>query len=260
MTEGNPGEWAIRETMQREFLPEPLGISPLRPNDASMRVAIGIPMERTIMQEAFYGFAAILQQGWSLAELPYTRNDVARHKFVQFLLNSEYTHLLMLDSDHRHPVDVVQRLARWFQAYPEVRVVGGLNFRRGEPFDPCAFVDPGDGEFHRLAEWGPGLLRVDALGTGSMMIDRRVFEQLPESAGWFDYEYPNHSAWPGTDMTFCARCRAAGISLWCDTTCVSPHLGVQFITEATYRRFLDEQVALHDAQTKAAMMPQAVTI
>lgn len=259
MTDGNPGEWAIRETMQREFLPEP-HVVPLRAGDPEMRVAIGIPMERTIMQEAFYGFAAIMQQGWPLAELPYTRNDVARHKFAQFLLNSEYTHLLMLDSDHRHPVDVVQRLARWFQAYPEVRVVGGLNFRRGEPFDPCAFVDPGDGEFHRLAEWGPGLLRVDALGTGSMMIDRRVFEQLPESAGWFDYEYPNHSAWPGTDMTFCARCRAAGISLWCDTTCVSPHLGVQFITEATYRQFLAEQIALHDAQTKAAMMPQVVTI
>jgi hypothetical protein len=217
-------------------------------------------MERTIMQEAFFGFAAILQQGWSLVRLPYTRNDVARHQLCQFLLQSDYTHLLMLDSDHWHPVDVVQRLARWFQAYPELRVVGGLNFRRGEPYDPCAFVDPGDGEFHRLAEWAPGLLRVDALGTGSMMIDRRVFDVLPEEGGWWDYDYPNHSAWPGTDMAFCRRCREAGITLWCDTTCVSPHLGVQMIDESTYRRFLAEQQELHRAQQQAAMIPQVVTI
>jgi len=259
MIEGNPGEWAIRETLQRECLPEPRVVA-LRADDPHMKVVVGIPMERTIMEQAFFGFVAIFQQGWSLAELPYTRNDVARHKLAKFLLESDYTHLLMLDSDHRHPVDVVQRLARWFQAYPDVLVVGGLNFRRGEPFDPCAFVDPGDGEFHRLAQWGQGLVRVDALGTGSMMIDRRAFEALPEEQGWFDYEYPNHSSWPGTDMTFCKRCREAGIALWCDTTCVSPHLGVQVIDESTYRRYLAEMARLAEQQREAAMTPQVVMI
>jgi hypothetical protein len=255
--DSTPQEWTIRETLQRECLPEPR-VAVLRANDDRMRVAIGIPMERTMLQEAFFGFAAILQQGWSLAQLPYTRNDVARHKLAQFLLKSDYTHLLMLDSDHVHPVDIVPRLARWFQAYPDLRVVGGLNFRRGEPFDPCAFVDPGDGEFHRMAEWGRGLVRVDALGTGSMMIDRRVFEALPEDAGWFDYAYPNHSQWPGTDMTFSARCREAGIGLWCDTTCTSPHIGTMLIDASTYRAYLAQQIAL--AEQQAAAVPQTVTI
>ena len=257
--ENEPGEWSIRETMQRECLPEP-PVAMLRANDPDMRIVVGIPMERTIMQEAFFGFAAILQQGWSLAQLPYTRNDVARHKLCQFLLQSDYTHLLMLDSDHVHPVDVVPRLARWFQTYPQVRVVGGLNFRRGEPYDPCAFVDPGDGEFHRLAEWGNGAVRVDALGTGSMMIDKRVFELLPEEKGWFDYAYPNHTGWPGTDMAFSARCREAGVGLWCDTTCTSPHIGTMMIDADTYKRFLAEQFALAQAQQQAALQPQVVTI
>ncbi len=253
-----PEEWALRETMQRDALPEPREVVPLRAHDRELRVVIGIPMERVMLQEAFFGFAAILQQGWSLAQLPYTRNDVARHKFGQFLLDSDYTHLLMLDSDHVHPPDIVQRLARWFLAYPDqVQVVGGLNFRRGEPYDPCAFVDPGDGQFHRLAEWAPGAVRVDALGTGSMMVARQVFERLPEEAGWFDYAYPNHHGWPGTDMTFSARCREAGIALWVDTTTTSPHIGTQLIDEHTYRAYIREQVLLareQQAEAQAAAM------
>lgn len=258
MNEPKPEEWALRETMQRRMLAEP-AVPLLTARDPQMRVAVGIPMERTMLQEAVFGFIGIFQQGWAFAQLPYTRNDVARHKLASFLLDSDYTHLLMLDSDHVHPPDIVQRLARWFQAYPDmVQVVGGLNFRRGEPYDPCAFVDPGDGQFHRLAEWGRGAVEVDALGTGSMMIARSVFEQLPEDAGWFDYEYPNHTGWPGTDMTFSKRCREAGITLWCDTTCTSPHIGTMLIGEDTYRTFLAQQEALMRAQAEAR--PQVVTI
>lgn len=243
-----PEEWVLREGLQRLSLAVPQ-VPPVSPRDPDMRIALAIPVERTMLQEAFFGFAAILQQGWSLAQLPYTRNDVARHKFARFLLDEGYTHLLMLDSDHVHPPDIVQRLARWFVAYPDlVQVVGGLNFRRGEPYDPCAFVDPGDGQFHRLAEWGEGAVQVDALGTGSIMIAKSVFERLPEEQGWFDYQYPDHNQWPGTDMTFSARCREAGIALWVDTTTTSPHIGTHLIDERDYRRFIAEQEALARAR------------
>lgn len=241
---GTPGDWQISETLSREALPEPLHVRPLVHGDPRMNVVIGVPMERTIMQEAFFGFVQIFQQGWSMGRLPYTRNDIARHKMVQFLLEGKYTHLLMLDSDHVHPADIVPRLARWFLAYPGiVEVVGGLNFRRGEPFDPCAFVDPGDGQFHRLANWVQGALRVDALGTGSMMIARSVFDKLPEAEGWFDYAYPDHEGWPGTDMTFSRKCREKGIKLWVDTTTISPHIGTQMIDEATYKAWIAERMA-----------------
>lgn len=235
-------EWLETEQLERMCLQEPTGIEPLRPGNPDIRVIIGIPMERTMLQEAFFGFAAILQQGWPLARLPYTRNDIARHRLTKFMLDGDYTHLVMLDSDHVHPPYIVQRLARWVQGYPDrVKVVGGLNFRRGQPYDPCAFVDPGDGQFHRMAEWAKGAVEVDALGTGSIMIARSVFEAMPEDAGWYDYQYPNHEGWPGTDMTFSARCREHGISLWCDTTTTSPHIGTQLIDERAYRSWLQMQ-------------------
>ena len=241
--EGTENDWRVSESLKREALPEP-NIPPIQHGDPRMNILIGIPMERQMLQEAFFGFAKILQQGWPLGELPYTRNDIARHKMCKFLMDGPYTHLLMLDSDHVHPPNIVQRLARWFLAYPdEVEVVGGLNFRRGEPYDPCAFVDPGDGQFHRMASWVPGALRVDALGSGSMMIAKTALAKLPEAEGWFDYDYPDHSGWPGTDMTFSRKCREHGINLWVDTTTVSPHIGTQMIDENTYRAWVGARMA-----------------
>ena len=233
-------------SVQRRLLPEPTGHKVVTPDDPEIRVLIGIPMERTIGQLSYFGFVRILTQGWPLAQLEYTRNDIARCKFGEFLMNSKYTHLLMLDSDHIHPEHIVPRLARWFRAYPEeVRVVGGLNFRRGAPYDPCAFVDPGDGAFRRMAQWSPGAIEVDALGSGSIMIHRSVFEQLPHVSKnpWFGYDYTNVEDWPGTDMWFSRRCREAGIALWCDTTTTSPHVGDRLIDEATYRVWLQEHGA-----------------
>jgi len=203
--------------------------------DAGMRIVLAVPMERTIQQEAFFGFMRLAVQGWPFIELPYTRNDIARYRFAQHLLKSEFTHLLMLDSDHRHPPDIVHRLARWMLAYEGIDVIGGLNFRRGEPYDPCAFIWD-NGFYRRLAEWVPGAFPVDALGTGSMLVSRKVFETIPPP--WFDYKYEDLEGFPGTDMSFAKYCKQYGISQWVDTTTTSPHLGTQMIGAEEYRQFL----------------------
>jgi len=235
-------DWA-HGSVERRLLPEPRGVPLLTPTDKNIRVLWGIPMERTLNQYAFFGFAKILTQGWTLAELQYTRNDIARCKFTDYLLKDDrYTHLVMLDSDHVHPPTIIQRLARWFQAYPkQVQVVGGLNFRRGEPYDPCAFIDPGDGHFRRIAEWPRGAMEVEALGTGSIMIAREVFDTM--SPPWFGYDYDNnYGDWPGTDMWFSAECRKRGITLWCDTTTTSPHIGHKLIDGTDYAQWTEENV------------------
>ena len=127
------------------------------------KIVIGIPMERTINEEAFWAFMAIAQKGTPFIKLPYTmRNDRARDMFVRRLLISNATHLLMLDSDHTHPRDIVARLARWVIDDPSRLVVGGLNFRRSEPFDPCAFLPDGRGGIYAPVEWPQGLVRLGA--------------------------------------------------------------------------------------------------
>lgn len=249
------------DTIQRKLLLEPKEMAPIFPNDKEYRICMGIPMERTISQKAFFGFLEIAIQGWPFAKLEYTRNDIARHRFAQFLLESDYTHLIMLDSDHVHPPGVVNRLARWFRAYPDaVEVAGGLNFRRGVPYDPCAFIDPGDGKFRRMFEWQPGAIEVEALGTGSIMIARSVFEKIPQP--WFGYEYgENLEDWPGTDMWFSKRCREAGITLWCDTTTTSPHIADTLIDVNAYRSWIAKSggpVAPEQAMAAAKKVQQCV--
>lgn len=234
------GDWETA-TVVRDVYPEPP--VPTRKDiwDAGMKIILAVPMERTLDQHAFFGFLRIAVQGWPFAELPYTRNDIARFRFVQHLLaNDDFTHLLMLDSDHRHPPDIVQRLARWMMVYPEIEIVGGLNFRRGEPYDPCAFIWD-NGFYRRLAQWQQGCLAVDALGTGSILISRKVFERMPPP--WFEYHYEDLDGFPGTDMTFARHCAEAGIKQYVDTTTTSPHIGTLMIGAEEYRRYLKEHGA-----------------
>lgn len=206
----------------------------------SIRIAIAVPMERTINQSAFYGFLALAQQGVAFFQLPYMRNDVARNKYAQRLLDSDFTHILMLDSDHIHPFNIVQKLAQWVINDPNKWVVGGLNFRRGEPYDPCAFVKGENDEYYTLREWPQGIVKVDILGTGSILIAREVFERIP--APWFGYDYSRieKNNWPGTDIWFSKLCNEYGIDLWLDTTTTSPHLIDGLVEESVYRQYLTD--------------------
>ncbi|RPJ24411.1 MAG: glycosyltransferase family 2 protein [Planctomycetaceae bacterium] len=149
------------------------------------RIVVGVPMERTMAHadDVFFNFLAIAQNGVPFIKQNYTRTDVARNKMAMQLLQSDFTHLLMLDVDHIHPTDIVQRLARWVVADPGKQVIGGLNFRRGEPYEPCCFLIGPDGRYYAPAEWERGLVKVDIIGTGSILISREVFERMQPP--WF---------------------------------------------------------------------------
>lgn len=213
------------------------------------KTIIGVPMERVISQHAFFHFIAIANRGWQFAMLPYCRNDIARNKFAEVARRGDYEWLVMLDSDHKHPPDVVSRLLRWPLENPDIRVVGGLNFRRGQPYDPCAFVKDDEGNVYSIVDWEPGIIEVDALGTGSIAIHTSVFDDI--DFPWFGYSYELtqnvDDGWPGTDIFFCNKLEAAGIPMYVDTTTTSPHLiDNQTVTEQTYRSWLqanEERVA-----------------
>lgn len=204
------------------------------------RILLAIPMERTLSyaDKVFIQFMQIAAQGVALLKKPYTRTDIARNNYAMALLESDYTHVLMLDSDHIHPVDIVQRLARWVLLRPDVQVVGGLNFRRSEPYEPCAFFLDENNGVSTIGSWGEGIIKVDALGTGSMLIAREVFETIEPP--WF-YNIYDENYWsdihPGEDIGFALKCREAGIGQWVDTTTTSPHVTEGLITEAAFRRY-----------------------
>lgn len=221
------------------------------PNEAvawgeDVRPVIGVPIERCIpyADETFWAFMALAQQGWPFIKLPYTRTDVARNKFALHVLNSDFTHLIMLDIDHDHPADVVRRLVRCVERDRSRMVVSGLNFRRGQPYDPIAFVvkdDPqGDSATYAVADWEPGdLLSVDVIGCGCVIVAREVFEKL-SGPPWFwnDYRGAALDNWPGEDITFSRLCRSHGIELLIDTGTSSDHMIDGRVNEAVYRAYI----------------------
>src|SRR5512139_1698249 len=78
------------------------------------RIVACVPMTQSLpfADEVFGCFWNIAQQGVPLFHRPYHRTDYLREKYAEELLRSDFTHILMLDSDQKHPATVVQKLAR----------------------------------------------------------------------------------------------------------------------------------------------------
>lgn len=207
------------------------------------RILIGIPLERSISfaEDVFWPFMRLAAQGPAFIEAPYTtRIDVMRNQYVKKLLMSTFTHLLMLDIDHIHPDDIVQRLAKWVIMFPEMKVISGLNFRRKPPYDPVAGNLTDTSERPILFEWEQGLMKVDEVGAASLLVERSVFETMPPR--WFEnvYEDPWKETFPGEDIGFCHKCREHNIPIYVDTTTSSPHCTGSLVTEETFRNFVAE--------------------
>jgi hypothetical protein len=144
----------------------------------------------------------------------------------------------MLDLDHIHPPDTVGKLARWVLEDSSRLVIGGLHFRRGEPFDPCAFCYGPDNDLHAPVEWRPGLMEVDAIGHGSILIHRSVFDILPTPWWAYSYVHAEKFIYPSEDMYFSHLCRQFGVKMYVDTTQTSPHLITSAVDESSFRAFL----------------------
>ena len=160
--------------------------------------------------------------------IPRARNNLAAE-----LLESDATHLLFLDTDlefsreglHRlmsHDLDVVGGV--YFQKRHD-RLIPVLNGRQGEQPDET------------------GMMRVKHVGTGLMMISRRVFEKLIESGKvkrfyscddeakqrW-SYEFFPIGVGPderyeSEDWAFCRLAEEVGMEIWADWGMQARHHG-----------------------------------
>lgn len=203
-----------------------------------MKPAVAILMERTISyaDEVMPWIVGVAQYRYPMLFLPYGRTDTTRNRYAKTMLAGDYTHLVMLDIDHRHPVDVVERLLARIQEDPTREVIGALYFRRGKPYEPMMFRS-GQGGLYSVIDWEPGqLLEVDAIGTGAIIIARSVFERL--AYPYFRYEYEG-DRFVSEDLYFCRVAREAGVRIWCDTALHTEHLLTGRINETVFRSYLD---------------------
>jgi len=201
------------------------------------RPVVFIPWTRALSyaDEVLPQIIEIARTGVQFIHQPAMFADRARNEAVKELLDSDYTHIVMLDEDHVHVPYIVQQLSRSVIEDPERHIVGGLNFKRSQPYRPCVLYI-NDGNIYSPHEWSAGVERVDSIGFGCVMIDRRVFEAVEWP--WFINEPHYESQTLGShDNYFCRKAIEAGFSVWCDYGLTSPHISTHRITERTYRTY-----------------------
>jgi len=167
---------------------------------------------------------------------------VARNLFGGHLLREDtFTHLVMLDLDHEHPMDIVGHLCESVAEDPKRLAVSALAFRRGEPYEPIAFEKGDDGLYYSIIEWEPGeVLAVDQFSTSACIIAREVFERIPRP--WFRYTYPgSKDTFPSEDIWFCEKGGEAGIQFYVDTRIRTTHLGIGKVNESVFRGYMELQ-------------------
>jgi len=206
-----------------------------------MKVAIAVPLGEVVSDIAFNAFMAIAQKGWPMIQRGRDRTDNNRNQLAkQFLESSELDYILMLDADHVHPVDIVERHMRYVYHDPAKLVIGGLHYRRGAPFEPMVWVKSDDGLFHHPVAPPDGIFRCDAMAHCTLLVHRSVFDRIEYPWWRYDYDVTIDEESASEDIYFCKSCREAGIELWCDGTTTSPHIRQDLVTGAHFQQYMAE--------------------
>lgn len=178
--------------------------------------------------------------------------DDARNAVVREFLETDCTHLMFLDADVVWEPDAIVQLCK-----RDLDIVGGVYpFRRdGGENMPVRLMD------HRRPV--DGLIEIEGLPTGFMLIARHVLETMAAEAPWywdkvyktamvFDRPDPdqNGTRWGG-DIAFCNRWRARGGKLFADVELRLGHVGDVTLSDSL-GAFLRRQTG----ETFAHIMPR----
>ena len=151
--------------------------------------------------------------------------------------------LLFIDDDMVWTPEQVGRLIVSREEH-DLDMVGGLCFRRSEPFQPTMYVrEEGTGAYNHFEDWPQDVVEVDATGLAFLLIHKRVFEAIagspmPPLEERANMAMPNFFRWEGTlgeDLRFCQDAKAAGMRIWVDTRVEIGHMGEH---EIRHKNFL----------------------
>jgi glycosyltransferase involved in cell wall biosynthesis len=165
---------------------------------------------------------------------------------------AKYDYILWLDDDIVVPADFLSRLLAH-----DLPIVSGIYVMRREPHLPVAYVravepDRAD-RFWSLSGWPSGLVEVDAVGQGCVLIKREVYDKVPEpyyawqpvkrdSENTFkvvDDAPDNHAVAVedrtlGEDLYFFTHCRIAGYRIYADGDIILGHEGTRAYSRADF--------------------------
>jgi hypothetical protein len=156
---------------------------------------------------------------------------LARNQLVHEFLKTDCTELLFLDSDVIATADDIMRLMAQSGGKD---ITAGAYPRRAK--DKNFFADLYFDENKDL-EFDGSLMRIERVGTGFMLIQRHVIEQMVFAHPEWQYEYKDeqltalfdfeikNGQYLGEDYLFCDRARDMGFKIYIDVDISLPHVG-----------------------------------
>lgn len=147
--------------------------------------------------------------------------DHARNEIVRKFLTTNCTHLFMVDADTIPPNDAIQKLLDL-----DKPVASGLThiYRDGSVIPNC-FINCKTGAEVSTMEaviQDTGVREIERCGGSCVLIKREVLEKL--GGKWFQNIWnEDYTGYTSEDLSFCDKVRAAGFTIWADTSIMCQH-------------------------------------
>lgn len=140
------------------------------------------------------------------------RNSVVKY----FLEKTKHTHLLFIDSD-TVPFDNPLKMVKH-----NLDVVGGVYpMWKTDHFEWLAMVEMPDGRYKTVSK-RKGLVEVDGLGAGCMLIKRKVLKAI--EAPFVDLINKDGTRFLGHDYYFCKKAKKKGFRVYADWEILCDHI------------------------------------
>ena len=204
-------------------------------------IMVCILNEGTIRVELSRVLNELLQQDKYNIVIRYPNNKPItfnRNEIVKDFLKSPCDYLLMIDDDIVPPFGILN-LADF-----QKDIIGALCFAfTHEMIVPVAWNRRADGQYWLSDfEGNDGLQKVDAVGTGCIMLSRKVLMDgwWQENGGWFKNEYDKTGyKVEGNDLAFCRKAEDLGYKVYTHTDYICSHI-VPMDLKYLYGTFMDK--------------------
>lgn len=193
-------------------------------------LGIGIPLSWPYCPSDFFDSFAVMEKPDPSHVIRASSGPIQemRNTITTRALELGCTHLIFLDADMVYPQDTLVRLLSH-----KKEIVGGLCFKRWPPFSPTLF----EGEPYKMTLMDPypedSLVEVTATGTGCLLVDCRVFEDMIYP--WWQFDETETGGPVGEDVKFCYKARELGYPVFVDTGLKIEHLCQMRVNENLWK-------------------------